>query len=113
MDTNFTLIGQLIQIIEHITFLPVEAAVHQFSTYLLISFDPVTQFQSLFFKLCVIMRAIYLKCWKACKLSQFYAASKKTQNWSKVVAEKWVAAGRFFKIFKKCPWIQNSSYAIL
>jgi len=34
MDTNFTLISQLFQMIEHFTFLPLEAAVHQFSTYL-------------------------------------------------------------------------------
>jgi len=62
MDTNFILIGQLFQIIEHITFMPLEAAVHQFSTYLLISFEPVIRFQSFFFKLCVITRAIYLNC---------------------------------------------------
>jgi len=48
MDTNFTLIGQLFQIIEHFTFLPLQAAVHQFGTYLLILFDPITQFQSFF-----------------------------------------------------------------
>jgi len=44
MDTNFTLIGQLFQITEHFTFMPLEAAVHQLSPYLLISFDPITQF---------------------------------------------------------------------
>jgi len=48
LNTNFTLIGQLIQITEHFTFLPLEAAVHQFSTYLVISFDPVIRFQSFF-----------------------------------------------------------------
>jgi len=51
MDTNFTLIGQLFLII-YVTFLPLEAAVHQFSTYLRISFDPITRFQS-FFSNCV------------------------------------------------------------
>jgi len=42
MDSNFTLISQLVQILEHFIFLSLEAAVQQFSTYLLISFDPIT-----------------------------------------------------------------------
>jgi len=80
MDTNFTLIGQLFQIIEQFTFLPPEAAVHRFSTYLLISFDPITRFQSFFQIVCNLDG--YLN------LSQFYATNKKTQNWGKVGAEK-------------------------
>jgi len=35
MDTNFTLIGQLFQIIEHFTLLPLEAAIHQFTVALI------------------------------------------------------------------------------
>jgi len=46
IDTNFTLTGQLFQIIEYFTFLPLEAVVNQFSTYVLISFDSITRFQS-------------------------------------------------------------------
>jgi len=52
MDTNFALISQLFPMIERFTFLPLEAAVHQFSTYMLISFDPITRFQSLFQSVC-------------------------------------------------------------
>jgi len=89
MDTNFTQIGQLFQIIEHFTFLP----------------------------LFVFTRAIYLNSWKACKLSQFYAANKKAQNWGKVGLEKWVGVGPFLKFWKIVLEFmihsKNSSNAIL
>jgi len=51
------------------------------------------------FKLCVIIKAIYLNCWKACTLPQYYVANKKAQNWGKVELEKWIGAGpKFLKI---------------
>jgi len=109
----------IISKIEYFTFLPLEAAVHQFSTCLLISFDPITRFQSFFFKVFVITRAIYLNCWKACKVSQFYAAIKKTQNWGKMGLEKGVGAEPFqnFQKLSLNSWyisvVKDSSFVIL
>jgi len=64
----------------------------------------------------VITRAIYLNCWKACKLSQFYCCKQENSKWGKVGAEKWVDAGPFFNFLKLSlnPWniVKNSSSAI-
>jgi len=52
MDTDFTLIGQLFQIIESFTFLPLETAVHQFSNYLQYLLIPLLDFSHFFQIVC-------------------------------------------------------------